>query len=225
MDDSRFFMTSRSLRNLVVAVCGFLLALALAGAADARSRRHGGDKTPPAQEEPSDADASANSKADARGAKKKDSKAQKNGAKPEQIGTFEDWGAFATQGASRTCYALASPKERAPKNKLKDASAYVFISSRPAEGVKNEVAINLGYPTKDNSPATADVDGDEFELITKGVNAWVKNPAKEKEFVETLKSGSKLIVKASSNKGSMTTDSYSLKGLSGALAKVAAECK
>ena len=101
----------------------------------------------------------------------------------------------------------------------------MFISSRPGEGVKNEVAINLGYATKDNSNASADVDGDSFEFVTKGTNAWVKNPAKEKEFVETMKSGSKLIVKAASNKGTSTTDSYSLKGLSEALAKVQQECK
>ena len=30
------------------------------------------------------------------------------------------------------------------KAKLKDVAAYVFISTRPAEGVRNEVAINLG---------------------------------------------------------------------------------
>jgi invasion protein IalB len=64
-----------------------------------------------------------------------------------------------------------------------------------------------------------------FELVTKGVNAWVKNPAKEKELVESLKGGSKLTVKASSSKGSSTTDTYSLKGLSDALTRVQQECK
>ena len=86
--------------------------------------------------------------------------------------------------------------------------------------MRNEVAINLGYATKDNGSGIADVDGDMFELVTKDVNAWVKNPAKEKEFVESLKSGSKLVIKASSAKGTSTTDSYSLKGLSEALARV-----
>ena len=59
----------------------------------------------------------------------------------------------------------------------------------PGEGVRNEVAINLGYATKDGGAATADVDDDKFELVTKGVNASVKNPAKEKEFVEALRTG------------------------------------
>jgi hypothetical protein len=129
------------------------------------------------------------------------------------------------QGKDKTCYALGQPKDRQPKAKLKDTSAFVFISTRPAEGVKNEVAINLGYPTKDGSAASGDIDGDGFELITKGTNAWVKDTAKEKEFVAALRGGSKLVVKASSAKGTTTTDLYSLKGLSDALGRVQQECK
>ena len=154
---------------------------------------------------------------------KKDSK--KGAGKPEQLGSYGDWGAYAAPGKDKTCYALGSPKERQPKSKMKDTQAFVFISTRPGEGVRNEVAINLGYATKDGGAATADVDDDKFELVTKGMNAWVKNPAKEKEFVEALRTGSKLFVKAASAKGTTTVDSYSLKGLSDALARVAQECK
>jgi hypothetical protein len=154
-----------------------------------------------------------------------DSKDKKGAGKPEQLGSYGDWGAYAATGKDKTCYALGSPKERAPKAKVKDTKAFVFISTRPGEGVRNEVAINLGYATKDGGAATADVDDDRFDLVTKGMNAWVKNPAKEKEFVEALKTGSKLLVKAASAKGMTTVDSYSLKGLSDALGRVAQECK
>jgi hypothetical protein len=159
-------------------------------------------------------------------ADKADKKDAKKGAgKPEQLGSYGEWGAYAASGKDKTCYALGSPKERQPKAKMKDTQAFVFISTRPGEGVRNEVAINLGYATKDGGAAIADVDDDKFELVTKGMNAWVKNPAKEKEFVEALKTGSKLFVKAASAKGATTVDSYSLKGLSDALARVAQECK
>ena len=165
-------------------------------------------------------DDSPDAHADKKGSKKKGGK---DGAKPELLGTFGDWSAFSAQG--KTCYALGSPKERQPKAKVKDTQAYVFISTRPAEKVRNEVAINLGYSTKDNGSAIADIDGEMFELVTKGVNAWVKTQAKEEELVKSLKEGSKLTVKASSSKGNSTTDTYSLKGLSEALARVQQECK
>ncbi len=177
-----------------------------------------------AKSKPAAADSGAanDSTSDSHG-KKGGKKSGKDAVKPELLGSFGDWSAFSVQG--KTCYALGSPKERQPKAKVKDTQAYVFISTRPAEGVKNEVAVNLGYSTKDNGNAIADVDGDMFELVTKGNNAWVKNTAKEKEFVESLKGGSKLVVKASSSKGNSTTDTYSLKGLSEALARVQQECK
>jgi hypothetical protein len=152
--------------------------------------------------------------------------ADKGSDKPEQLGNYGEWGAYAAQsGRNRTCYALGQPKERTPKAKLKDASAYIFISTRPAENIHNEVAINLGYATKDGSAAVADIDGDSYELITKGTNAWVKDQSREKEFVGALRGGAKLTVKAASSKGTSTTDSYSLKGLSDALARALQECK
>ncbi len=145
--------------------------------------------------------------------------------KPEELGAFNEWGAFATHGGSRTCYAVSQAKERASKAGLKNGRAFVYISTRPAENVKNEVAINLGYATKDNAPAAADIDGDSFELVLKGTNAWIKNPAEEPKFVRALKEGTKLIVKASDARGTATTDSFSLEGVSKALDRVQQECK
>ncbi|WP_036291374.1 invasion associated locus B family protein [Methylosinus sp. PW1] len=158
--------------------------------------------------------------------KEKPAEKEKPGVKtPTAIGSFGDWNAMTAhgQGKDKTCYALAEPKDRQP-GKLQRDKAYVFISTRPAEGVRNEVAIILGFAAKDGGAASADIDGDNFELVTKGSNAWVKNPAKEKEFVEALKSGTKLVVKAPSAKGNVTTDTYSLKGLSDALGRVQKEC-
>jgi hypothetical protein len=191
---------------------------------DAKSKEAGKDKTKAKTKEDAAAPDEGVDQGDSKSGKKKDAKNQKGG-KPEQLGTHEDWGAFATSGKDKTCYALGAPKDRSPKVKLKDTSAYVFISTRPGEGVKNEVAINLGYPTKDGSAASAVIDGDDFELVTKGENAWLKNAAEEPKFVAALKGGSKLVVKAASAKGTATVDTYSLKGLSDALTQVAQECK
>jgi hypothetical protein len=159
-------------------------------------------------------------------AKDKPAEKEKGAAKPPSaVGTFGDWNAMTAhgQGKDKTCYALAEPKERQPA-KLQRDKAYIFISTRPGEGVRNEVAIILGFPLKDGGAATAEIDGKSFELVTKGANAWVKNPAKEKEFVDTMKNGAKLSIKAPSIKGNVTTDVYALKGLAEALARVQKEC-
>lgn len=151
----------------------------------------------------------------------------KKAGKPLQVGTYGDWGAFVAQGGQggkdKTCYALAQPKDRAPAA-LKRDPAYVFISSRPGENVRNEVSIIMGFPLKESGESRAEVAGSNFDLVVKGTNAWIKNLADETRFIEALKKGSKLVVRAPSAKGNVTTDSYSLSGLSQALEKVQKEC-
>ena len=143
--------------------------------------------------------------------------------KPEQVGTFGDWGAYLAKGKSKTCYALAMPKDRKPEGK-KD-SAYVFIADRPAEKVHNEVSIMMGFPIKESGAAQAKVGAVSFDLVAKGSNAWIKNPADEAKFVDALKHTGKLTVTAPSMKGKATTDTYSLAGIKQALEKVGKDCK
>jgi hypothetical protein len=162
-------------------------------------------------------------------AKGKEEKAGKKVAslgdgKPVLLENYHDWGAYMAQGKEKTCYALASPKERAPSTAKRD-HAYVFISSRPSENVRNEVSIIMGFAMKDNSDAKAEIGSASYELIGKGTNAWIKNAAKEPQFVDDLKKGSKLIVKAPFSKGNVSTDTYSLAGLSQALDRVHKECQ
>ncbi len=173
----------------------------------------------------SDAKSKGDSKSKGDAADKNGSKNAGKAAKPLSIGKYGDWEALSAQGKDKLCYALGAPQKRQPEAKLKDAKANIFVSTRPSENVRNEIAINLGYATKENGAATADVDGSNYELVTMKESAWLKNPAQEKEFVETMKHGTKLVVKASSAKGTASTDTYSLKGLSDALARVQQECK
>jgi invasion protein IalB len=143
--------------------------------------------------------------------------------RPSQLGLYGDWGVYFAEGEkSKTCYALATPKDRAPAGLNRDP-AYVFISSRPGENVRQEVSVTMGFPLKEDG-AHAEISGSNFALIAKGTNAWIKNMAEEPHFIEALKKGSKLIVKAASTKGNVTTDSYSLAGLSQALERLEKEC-
>lgn len=155
--------------------------------------------------------------------KKPDAKAA-GGGKATPIGRFGEWDVFTTGGKTKTCYTLARPKERAPAS-LKRDDAYVFISNRPGENVQNEVSVIMGFAMKDGSEPSADIAGTAFQFVAKGANAWLKNPAEEGKFVEAMKRGSKLVVKASSSKGNATTDSYSLAGISDALARIRKECQ
>ena len=145
--------------------------------------------------------------------------------KPLLVGTYGDWAAYQSANkAAHVCYALSQPKDREPAN-LQRNPAFLFISRRPSNGVKNEISLDMGFPLKENAGgASADVGGAQFELVAKGTFVWVKNVAQEPELLDAMRKGSKLVIKAPSIKGHVTTDSYSLNGLQQAWERVQKDC-
>ena len=101
----------------------------------------------------------------------------------------------------------------------------MFVSTRPAEKVKDEVSVIFGYGLKSNGDANIEVAGGSYAMYTQQDGGWVKNAAEEPKLVETMRKGQDLTVKGTSAKGTASTDVYSLKGLSLALDKVGQECR
>jgi invasion protein IalB len=148
-------------------------------------------------------------------------------AEPTLLGQFGPWGAYtASPGGKKVCFALAKPASSRtnPANRPRDP-AYAFISTRPAEKVSNEVSIMIGYQLKPGYESTLDVGGAKFAMYTQGDGLWIKNAAEEERLVEALRKAGDVTVKGVSAKGTETIDSFSMKGLSQALDKVAQECR
>jgi invasion protein IalB len=99
------------------------------------------------------------------------------------------------------------------------------VSTRPAESVKNEVSIIIGYPFKTSSDATAEVGTAKFAMYTQNDGAWIKNAADEPRLVDALRKGTDAVVKGTSAKGTASTDTYGLRGLAQALDRVGQECQ
>jgi Invasion associated locus B (IalB) protein len=149
------------------------------------------------------------------------------GVKPTLLSQYGEWGAYAASpSGKKVCFAIAKPSssETVPADRPRNPP-YMFISSRPADKVSNEVSIIIGYPFKPNSEATAEVGTTSFALSTQQDGAWVKNATEEAHMVEALRGGQSAIVKGVSSKGTRSTDTFSLRGLAQALDRVDQECK
>lgn len=148
-------------------------------------------------------------------------------AEPTLIGQFGTWGAYtATPSGRKVCFALAKPasSKTNPPNRPRDPS-YVFISTRPAEKVANEVSVMIGYALKPGSEGSVEIGNTRFAMYTQGDGLWIKNAAEEERLVDALRRGGDAVVKGVSAKGTETIDTFPLKGLSQALDKLAQECK
>jgi invasion protein IalB len=149
------------------------------------------------------------------------------GVQPKLLGQYGDWGAYtASPGGKKVCFALAKPgaSETIPPGRPRNP-AYMFISSRPADKVTNEVSIIVGYPFKPGSEATADIGSTDYALYTQQDGAWIKNATEEARLVDAMRGGQTVVVKGTSAKGTQSSDTYSLKGLSQALDRTGQECK
>ncbi len=146
---------------------------------------------------------------------------------PTLLGQFGEWGAYtASPGGKKVCFALAKPSssKTTPPNRPRDP-AYMFISSRPSEKVRDEVSIIFGYAFKPNADASVEVGGANYAMYTQSDGAWVKNAAEETRLVDAMGKSGDLTVKGTSAKGTASVDVYSLRGLADALKRVGAECK
>ena len=146
------------------------------------------------------------------------------------LGQFGDWGAYtASPGGQKVCFALAKPTSSVdnPPNRRTAANAvYLFISTRPAEKVSNEISVLVtGYAFKPNSEASVAVGTANFAMYTQNDGAWVKNAAEESKLIETMRKGADVAIKATTSRGTQTTDTFSLKGISQAVDRASQECR
>ena len=146
------------------------------------------------------------------------------------LGQYGDWGAYtASPGGRKVCFALSKPtaQQDNPPNRRTAANAvYMFVSTRPDEKVNNEVSLLVtGYAFKPNSEATMTISNGGFPMYTQNDGAWVKNAAEETRLVDAMRKSPDAVIKAQTSKGTQTTDTFSLKGISQALDRVAQECR
>ena len=136
-----------------------------------------------------------------------------------------DWSVYANDaGAKKTCFAVAQPRSKKPKNVKRDP-IYFYVSIWPKDKVANEIRVKMGYPLKLGVDATIKIADKTFKLFTKGQGAYVEKAAVEKEVVAAMKAGAVMVVQGRSTRGTLTTDEYSLTGISKALEAASAACK
>ena len=130
----------------------------------------------------------------------------------KSLGKFKDWQSFVlVKEGVKTCFAQSIPVVKAPK-KFKRDSSRLFISFRPAENIKDEISVTNGYEFKLKAPVSAKSGKKKYDLFSKGRFAWVVDNKDEVKLISTMKKASRLMIIGNSEKGTQTTDHYSMMG-------------
>jgi hypothetical protein len=142
----------------------------------------------------------------------------------KSLGKFKDWESFVLfKEGAKTCFAQSIPVVKAPK-KLKRDPSRLFVSFRPAEKIKNEISVTNGYEFKLKSPVVAKSGKKKYNLFSKGRFAWIDDNADEKKLISTMKKASRLMIIGNSEKGTQTTDHYSMMGFTKAYSTAKKNC-
>jgi len=140
------------------------------------------------------------------------------------LGTFKFWTAWkSTDENGVICYIASQPQDAQPTNVNRDP-IYFLVIHRKGLGTRNEVQTLIGYPLKTGSTPTVALDGKSFAMVVKDSAAWLASDGDEATFVDGMKRGTEMVVKSTSQRGTNTTDTYSLSGVTAAMAEIDKAC-
>lgn len=132
------------------------------------------------------------------------------------LGEFRDWTAYtATESTGPVCFALSKPTEVAPSPD-DFTEAWLYLTNRPSESVRNELNLVAGFMFAPDTPATATVSGQSFELFTDKDAAWLADPNQNDNLAGALRAGSSVVIEGTSDKGIRIVETFSLSGATAA---------
>ncbi len=145
--------------------------------------------------------------------------------KPSLLGTFGDWEALTfKEGKARVCYMGSRPKKAVGKY-TKRGDVFFLVTHRPAEKAVGVVEIRAGYAYKENSEPSVTIGSDKFLLFTDGGSAFARDSDTDHALAKAMVRGSTMVVQGMSSRGTLTTDTYSLKGFTAAYKAINEACE
>ena len=150
---------------------------------------------------------------------------------PKLVETHRDWSVYHYgTGDAEICYILAKPKRQRPSG-LNRGRVFFTITHR-ADGTRNEVSLRAGYKFSPKSKPFARIGREDFPFYTGAQEggerahwAWMHTHSDEAALVKAMKKGDQMVVKGTSSRETLTTDTYSLLGVTKALAAIDRKCQ
>ena len=144
------------------------------------------------------------------------------------IGKFKRWGAYTSSEGGKTCFVASQPQSSKyqPNNVASRDPVWFTVTKVPAKNIRNEASTVVGYPFAENAKVTVEIDGGKsFAMFTDKDSAWLESPTQDTDLIAAMQRGTRMTVVGKTRGGTVTTDTYSLSGISAALDAIAKECQ
>lgn len=140
------------------------------------------------------------------------------------IGAFGDWDAFHDgEGAAKVCYMASLPK-KSEGDYTNRGKTYVMVTHHPGNQVIGQVYVTAGYTYKPSSEAEALIGGTSYPLFTHQDTPDTSWAYDDTVLRQAMIKGKNMVIKGTSGRGTLTTDTYSLKGVTAAYRAISQAC-
>ena len=140
------------------------------------------------------------------------------------VGTFGAWQAYtANEAGALICYMGSEPTKQEGKYS-KRGQVVMLVTHRPKDKETGVISVTAGYAFKKDTPAKAVIGDQVFEMFTSGEHAFVEE-GRDPDLIKAMIRGADIVVTGTSSRGTLTTDTYSLKGFTAAWKAIGKACK
>ena len=145
-------------------------------------------------------------------------------AEPKLIREHGKWQALEfIDNGSKVCYMVSEPtKESGDYSQRGDI--FALITHHPAEGTKDVFSYITGNTYKPGEEVEVTIDGQKFVLFSQDDTAWTPDAETDARLAKAIQTGSKMVVKGRSSRGTLTTDTFSLSGSGAAYKEITRAC-
>lgn len=143
----------------------------------------------------------------------------------KHLGSFSDWNAFTFQEEGKqVCYISSAAKKKEPASPVRN-DVIVLVTHRPADKTFDVVSFLVGAALKKDAEPKVTFDEDRaFSLFAESGTAWAREASTDKAIVNAMRKGKSLTLKAETDKGTKTVDTYGLTGFSAAYEAINKAC-
>lgn len=141
-----------------------------------------------------------------------------------------DWSIFTEKNPTR-CWVVSAPKKSVnTKNgrpvSVRRGAILFFVSFFPEENISGEVSFAGGYPFAPDKTISLKIGQSNFELFTtpKSETAWASSSTEDRKIITAMKRGIEASVVGLSQRGTVTTDNFSLLGFTAAVEEAEKLC-
>ncbi len=140
------------------------------------------------------------------------------------LGVNGAWEAFTYQEDGSTVCFITSTPERDEGNYTNRGDIFFQVTHRPANQTRNVISVITGYTYQPDSRPEITISDQQWRLFTEANTAWAFTEDDETELVDAMRRGRTMVVTGTSNRGTLTTDTYSLIGFTASMRLINDAC-